>query len=81
MAPIGLPQESSHPSYWTIDLYATSLSFRFVSGQECAVTRKMTKQGRFGLGATDVPAVWGAAGCVAGGRRDVCRSEQQKSQL
>jgi hypothetical protein len=62
MAPIELPQESSHPSHWTIDLYSTSLSVRFVSDQECAVdsrrpldlfqpggfAQRMTQQGRFG---------------------------------
>jgi hypothetical protein len=37
MAPIELPQESSHPSHWTIDLYSTSLSVRFVSDQEYTV--------------------------------------------
>jgi hypothetical protein len=63
MAPIELPQESSHPSHWTIDLYSTSLSVRFVSDQECTVdsgppldlfqsggfAQRMTKQGRLGL--------------------------------
>jgi hypothetical protein len=37
MAQIELPQESSHPSHWTIDLYSTSLSVRFVSDQEFTV--------------------------------------------
>jgi hypothetical protein len=74
MAPIELPQESSHPSHWTIDLYSTSLSVRFVSDQECAVdsrrpldlfqpgafAQRMTQQVASGSGATDVSAVLGA---------------------
>jgi len=36
MASIGLPQESRHPSYLSIDLYATILNLRFVSAQKSA---------------------------------------------
>ena len=36
MASIGLPQESRHPSYLSIDLYSTTLNLRFVSTQKSA---------------------------------------------
>jgi hypothetical protein len=36
MASIGLPQESPHPSYLSIDLYTTTLDLQFVSAQQCA---------------------------------------------
>jgi len=60
MASIGLPQESRHPSYLSIDLYATSLNLRFVCAQKSAVdslnrpqpeacAQKMTSRGGFGL--------------------------------
>ena len=59
MASIGLPQESRHPSYLSIDLYATILNLRFVSAQESAddchcsqpkaAAQKLTRHGAFGL--------------------------------
>lgn len=63
MASIGLPQESRHPSYLSIDLYATILNLRFVSAQKSgdngrpllncpppeASSPKVTRHGSFGL--------------------------------
>ena len=63
MASIGLPQESRHPSYLSIDLYSTILDLRFVSAQKSAddsqsllncsrpeaAAQKVTRHGGFGL--------------------------------
>ena len=63
MASIGLPQESRHPSYLSIDLYSTALNLRFVSAQKSAddsrpllncpppeaSSPKVTRHGSFGL--------------------------------
>jgi len=63
MASIGLPQESRHPSYLTIDLYSTTLTLRFVSARKSAddsksllncsqpeaAAQKLTRHGSFGL--------------------------------
>jgi hypothetical protein len=74
MAPIELPQESSHPSHWTIDLCSTSLSVSSAptkNAPSIAGRRLMVPAGKFsrrrwrsgcasGRGATDVPTVLGA---------------------
>ena len=63
MASIGLPQESLHPSYLSIDLYATTLDLRFVSARQTAddsrpllncpqpeaSAKKVNRHGGFGL--------------------------------
>ena len=62
MASIGLPQESRHHSFLSIDLYSTTLNLRFVSAQKSAANRpllnypqpeasaqKVTRHGSFGL--------------------------------
>ena len=63
MASIGLPQESRHLSYLSIDLYSTTLNLRFVSTQKSAddsrpllncpqpeaSAKKVTRHGSFGL--------------------------------
>ena len=63
MASIGLPQESRHPSYLSIDLYSTTLNLRFVSARKSAndskslpncsepkaAAQKVTRHGGFGL--------------------------------
>ena len=64
MASIGLPQESLHPSYLSIDLYATTLDLQFVSAQQSADDsrqRRLQVCGEF---------------VVADGR-NLCRSEEQ----
>ena|SRR5437870_1287140 len=63
MASIGLPQESRHHSYLSIDLYSTTLNLRSVSAQKSAANswpllnyprleasaQKVTTHGSFGL--------------------------------
>jgi len=41
MASIGLPQESRHHSFLSIDLYSTTLNLRFVSAQKSAANRPL----------------------------------------
>jgi len=40
MASIGLPQESRHPSYLSIDLYSITLNLRFVFARKSADDRE-----------------------------------------
>ena len=63
MASIGLPQESRHPSYLSIDLCSTTLNLWFVSARKSAgyikslrncsqpeaAAQKVTRHGGFGL--------------------------------
>lgn len=63
MASIGLPQESRHPPYLSIDLYSTTPNLRFVSARKSAddskpllncsqpeaAAQKVTRHARFGL--------------------------------
>jgi hypothetical protein len=76
MASIGLPQESRHPSYLSIDLYSTTLNLWFVSARKSAddskslrngsqpdaAALKVTRHGGFGLRSD------GGAGNVGYGR-------------
>ena len=73
MASIGLPQESLHPSYLSIDLYATTLDLQVVSAQQSAgdnrpllncpqpeaSAKKVNALEVSGYGAIDVPAMLG----------------------